>query len=458
PPSTPGGDDRIAFPSSSAATPSNPTLSAQALPSADDTVERLAWGSTITHNEVFHAFSDFLRNYKAKYRTVYDRERRVPTRAVARPADGERLVYQGYLNKMLITDQYQLNLDLVDLQAYAPTRKLHNALTKFPQEVVPMLDQCLADAMEELVQNQDMQDRDPLDVVYKVRPFISDGAVNMRDLNPSDTDKLVAIKGLVIRATPIIPDMSEAFFRCIICHHTMQVQIDRGRIAEPDRCPRQVCASPGSMTLIHNRSTFADRQIVRLQETPDVVPAGQTPHTVSLGCYDELVDMCKPGDRITATGIFRAVPVRANPRQRAVKALFRTYLDVLHVQRGAAGRLGVDASTRDDSERRVGAMGVGGEDEDDVALAGDGREGEGDDNTRARQMEATLRSISERPDVYEVLARSLAPSIWELEDVKKGILLQLFGGTNKSVAKGGGGGGPRYRGDINVLLVGDPGT
>lgn len=198
----------MAFPSSSAA-PSNPTLSAQALPSADDTVERLAWGSTITHNEVFHAFADFLRNFKAKYRTVFDRERRVPTRAVTRAADGERLVYQGYLNRMLVTDQYQLNLDLIDLQAYAPTRKLHNALIKFPQEVVPMLDQCLADAMEELIQAQAMEDHDPLDVVYKVRPFISDGAVNMRDLNPSDTDKLVAIKGLVIRATPIIPDMSE---------------------------------------------------------------------------------------------------------------------------------------------------------------------------------------------------------------------------------------------------------
>ncbi|KAF8607332.1 MCM-domain-containing protein [Ceratobasidium sp. AG-I] len=457
PPSTPGNDEQMAFPSSSAA-PSNPTLSAQALPSADDTVERLAWGSTITHNEVFHAFADFLRNYKAKYRTVFDRERRIPTRAVTRAADGERLVYQGYLNRMLVTDQYQLNLDLIDLQAYAPTRKLHNALIKFPQEVVPMLDQCLADAMEELIQAQAMEDRDPLDVVYKVRPFISDAAVNMRDLNPSDTDKLVAIKGLVIRATPIIPDMSEAFFRCLICHHTMQVQIDRGRIAEPDRCPRAVCASPGSMTLIHNRSTFADRQIVRLQETPDVVPAGQTPHTVSLGCYDELVDACKPGDRITATGIFRSVPVRANPRQRAVRALFRTYLDVLHIQRGSAGRMGVDASTREDGERRAGAMGVGGEDEDDVTIGADGEELPEGDETRAKQLEATLRSISERPDVYELLAKSLAPSIWELEDVKKGILLQLFGGTNKSVARGGGGGGPRYRGDINVLLVGDPGT
>jgi DNA replication licensing factor MCM4 len=66
--------------------------------------------------------------------------------------------------------------------------------------------------------------------------------------------------------------------------------------------------------------------------------------------------------------------------------------------------------------------------------------------------------LSRRDDIYEYLARSLAPSIWEMDDVKKGILLQLFGGTNKSISSGGGGGGPRYRGDINVLMVGDPGT
>ena len=73
-------------------------------------------------------------------------------------------------------------------------------------------------------------------------------------------------------------------------------------------------------------------------------------------------------------------------------------------------------------------------------------------------MEDKLRQLSQREDIYDLLSRSLAPSIWEMDDVKKGILLQLFGGTNKSVKTGGGGGGPRYRGDINVLLVGDPGT
>ena len=96
-----------------------------------------------------------------------------------------------------------------------------------------------------------------------------------------------------------------------------------------------------------------------------------------------------------------------------------------------------------------GVGGVGGFDEEEE------RDGQG---TRREELEARLVELSQRPDVYDLLSRSLAPSVWSMDDVKKGILLQLFGGTNKSIARGGGGGGPRYRGDINVLLVGDPGT
>lgn len=274
-----------------------------------------------------------------------------------------------------------------------------------------------------------------------------------------DTDKLVSVKGLVIRATPIIPDMKVAFFRCLTCSHTVQVEIDRGRIDEPARCPRDVCASVGTMSLVHNRCEFADRQVLRLQETPDAVPDGQTPQTVSLCVYDELVDVTKPGDRLVVSGIFRSVPVRVNPRQRTIKSLFKTFLDVVHVRRGGGGRLGLDGSTRSSGDRLpgVGVAGVGGEDdEDDVEdafqPAQNGRK------SKREELEKKLVELSKRNDIYELLSRSLAPSIWEMDDVKKGILLQLFGGTNKSVAKGGGGGGPRYRGDINVLLVGDPGT
>jgi DNA replication licensing factor MCM4 len=248
--------------------------------------------------------------------------------------------------------------------------------------------------------------------------------------------------------------MKVAFFRCLQCAHTHQAEIDRGKIDEPARCPRDVCGAVGAMALVHNRCAFADRQVIRLQETPDAVPDGQTPHTVSISAYDELVDVAKPGDRVRVTGVFRAVPVRVNPRARAVRSLFKTFIDVVHVALAEPGRLGHDRSTRGDRVPGVGGVGGGAlEDEAGAALA----EEQGQRSRRA-ELEAECVALSTRPDAYEILARSLAPSIYAMDDVKKGLLLQLFGGTNKSIARGGGGGGPRYRGDINVLLVGDPGT
>jgi DNA replication licensing factor MCM4 len=196
-----------------------------------------------------------------------------------------------------------------------------------------------------------------------------------------------------------------------------------------------------------------------------MVPDGQTPHTVSLCVYDELVDLARPGDRVIVTGIFRSVPVRVNPRQRVIKSLFKTYIDIVHIQRGDSKRLGLDKSTRAGEGKTsgvAGGIGVGGDMEDELDTGMDGHLDENGVHLQARSktavLEEELRQLSQREDLYELLARSLAPSIWEMDDVKKGILLQLFGGTNKNVEKGGGGGGPRYRGDINVLLVGDPGT
>lgn len=191
------------------------------------------------------------------------------------------------------------------------------------------------------------------------------------------------------------------------------------------------------MQLVHNRCTFADKQVIKLQETPDSIPDGQTPHSVSLCGYDELVDVCRAGDRVEVTGIFRCNPVRINPRQRSTKALFKTFVDVVHIQKIDKKKLGIDASTVEQelSEQIAGEV-------DQVRKI-------------TEEEEDKIKATAARPDVYELLSRSLAPSIYEMEDVKKGILLQLFGGTNKTFEKGG---NPRYRGDINVLLCGDPST
>ncbi|KAN0063204.1 MCM DNA helicase complex subunit [Thecaphora frezii] len=463
--------------------PSDAISLSQQAPTSDagaagqETVSKVIWGTNVSIGETMQMFRAFLRGFRLKYRWAHAKKLglELPNAVGQDAQDGEHLVYDGYLRRMRQTDQANLNLRISDLEAFPPSKRLKLQLIRYPQEMVPIMDQVLKDEMLEMAYDDHKHGRDGMggDIglaeieimeskLYKVRPFGAE-PTNMRELNPSDIDKLVTVRGLVIRATPIIPEMKQAFFRCLVCNHTAPVEIDRGRIAEPDRCPREVCNQQGSMSLIHNRCEFADRQVVRIQETPDAVPDGQTPHTVSMCAYDELVDVSKPGDRVEITGIFRSTPVRVNPRQRSLKSLYKTFVDILHIKRSNAKRLGVDLSTRDENEQAEGqgsqAVGVGGEDDDEhidlrsgMAAAAVGSD------PPSQDLEQKLRSIADRPDVYEVLSRSLAPSIYEMDDVKKGILLQLFGGTSKSISTGGGGGGPRYRGDINVLMVGDPGT
>jgi DNA replication licensing factor MCM4 len=444
------------------------------------------WGTNVSIQHSFKAMRDFLFNFEKKYRMIADGE--LEEGAVLDAGHpGREKEYVAMMETMLDLGVRFLYLDARNLKAYPPTRKLWHQLQSFPSEIIPLMDTCIKDTIVEMAERKmdsmrqaqsqhrqteanrtrdlssappmpssdidnDMGGQTPVpgqveDIpdlvteaeqrIYRVRPFGLDKTINLRDLNPGDMDKMVSIKGLVIRTTPVIPDMKDAFFRCSVCHHTVKVDIDRGKIAEPTRCPRAVCESANSMQIVHNRSGFADKQVIKLQETPDSVPDGQTPHSVSLCAYDELVDMCKAGDRVEITGIFKCNQVRVNPRQRSVKNVFKTYVDCLHIQKVDKRRMGIDATTIEEemSEQVSGNI----------------------EETRkvSEDEEAKIKEIAARPDVYELLSRSLAPSIYEMDDVKKGILLQLFGGTNKSFEKGG---SPKYRGDINVLLCGDPST
>ncbi|CAK97163.1 uncharacterized protein An12g04720 [Aspergillus niger] len=404
---------------------------------------RVIWGTNISIQDSMSAFKNFLYNFATKYRLWADGATEDETRIMGNTA--EEREYITMLNTMRQLGVTNLNLDAKNLKAYPSTQKLWHQLHAYPQEIIPLMDQTVKDVMVELAGKEMQRQRAHAQIqdlvqevesnAYKVMPFGLDSTVNMRDLDPADMDKLVSIKGLVIRATPIIPDMKEAFFRCQICNHSVQVDIDRGRIAEPTVCPRQVCQARNSMQIIHNRCAFADKQVIKLQETPDNIPDGQTPHSVSLCVYDELVDVCKAGDRVEVTGIFRCNPVRINPRQRTQKTLFKTYVDVLHVQKIDRKKMGIDVST---VEQELSEQAAG--------------EAEQTRKITAEEEERIKRTAS-RPDVYELLSRSLAPSVYEMDDVKKGILLQMFGGTNKTFQKGG---NPRYRGDINILLCGDP--
>lgn len=440
--------------------------------------QSLVWGTTISIDDTFNAFKSFLRNYKLKYRLIKEEQ---PDEVVNAPENQAKVYWEG-LETMLALGASKLYLDLRDLKAYPETEKMWYQLQAYPQELVPIMDQSVHDMMIEIARQemarqrsqtssarQPSQSSEPAipssdkpedaptprpvaqrettledlvaETIYMVRPYGLDKTTNLRDLNPADMDRMTQVKGLVIRTTPVIPDMKDAFFKCSVCNHGLLVTLDRGKIREPTECPRQRCSSKNSMQIVHNRCVFADKQVIKLQETPDAVPAGQTPHSVSVCVYDDLVDFCKAGDRVQITGIFRVSPVRVNPRQRAIKSIYKTYVDVLHVQKVDSKRMGADTTTVDLGE--------------DEEIQADGPSGMDEVRKATPEEEAQIRETATRDDIYELLARSLAPSVYEMDDVKKGILLQLFGGTNKSFEKGG---SPKYRGDINILLCGDPST
>jgi len=246
----------------------------------------------------------------------------------------------------------------------------------------------------------------------------------MRQLNPCDLETLISVKGMVTRCSGIIPEMLEAVFICQSCRAEHRCQVECGKIDEPTQCDN--CQQKFTLRIAHNHCQFANKQTIRLQESPDQIPEGETPHTCTVFVSDEVVDACKPGDRVTVTGVYKAAPVRVNPRNRSIKSIYKTYILGLHVEveRGASGQ-------RDRSES-----------------ASQVAEESAPDRTPVEELEA----LAADPDVYENLVDSIAPSVWGMRDVKRGLLCQLFGAVPKVYSGGS------TRGELNVLLVGDPGV
>ncbi|XP_070798413.1 DNA replication licensing factor MCM4 [Pituophis catenifer annectens] len=323
-------------------------------------------------------------------------------------------LYMQRLEEINLIGEPFLNLNCDHLKSF--DENLYRQLMCYPQEVIPTFD---------MAANEIFFERYPdsiLEHQIQVRPYNALKTRNMRSLNPEDIDQLNTISGMVIRTSQLIPEMQEAFFKCQVCGFTTRVEIDRGRIAEPSACKN--CNTTHSMNLIHNRSLFSDKQMIKLQESPEDMPAGQTPYTIILFAHNDLVDKVQPGDRVNITGIYRAVPVRVIPRMSSVRSVYKTHIDVIHYCKTDSKRL---HRIEEGTEKKI----------------------------FMEEREKMLQVLSQKPDIYDRLSSALAPSIYEHEDIKKGILLQLFGGSRKDFSHTGRG---NFRAEINILLCGDPGT
>jgi len=223
-------------------------------------------------------------------------------------------------------------------------RKLSRQLGNFPSQFIPIIDLVLNEEAADIwAAGPGMEDgaagggMPPITPVVRTRVWNLPQFNEMRRMEISHIDRLVSIRGMVVRASSIIPEMRRAFYRCAACPGTMEVEVDRGRVEEPGVCGE--CGGKGTMEIVHNRSSFTDKQLVKLQEAPECVPEGETPAQIALYVYEEMVDAVVPGDRVVVTGIFRALPIRLNPRTRSIRSVFNTVVDVIHFAKSDKERL-----------------------------------------------------------------------------------------------------------------------
>jgi len=237
-------------------------------------------------------------------------------------------------------------------------------------------------------------------------------ATPLRVLGSKHIGKLVMLEGIVVRASPARPIVMEAAFKCKWCGAMSHIIQSGPFLTAPLACSAPECRRKSSFEFIQEESTFIDSQDVRIQERPEDLPPGQLPRWLDIKLFErDLVDMARPGDHVSVVGIARAVAARL-PRVGQLRS-FTLHLDANHI----------DVESKEPEKVLI-----------------------------TPEEEKQILELSKDPEIHSKILRSLAPSVYGYEHIKEAIMYLLFGGTAKHFPD------ITIRGDLNVLLVGDPGT
>ena len=230
----------------------------------------------------------------------------------------------------------------------------------------------------------------------------------IRHIRSDDINKFITVEGILRKITEVRPRIVNAVFRCPGGHITEKKQ-GYGQFIEPDGCATDGCTFK-KLELIPKRSWFVDSQKIRIQEQPEGLRGGEQPQTLDLDVTDDLTGMVAPGDRVVMNGILRSM-------QRVTHGSKHTIFDIY-----------LECNSIEVAEKEF----------EEVEID--------------EKAEEEIIAISKDPQVYRNIVNSIAPTIYGNDDVKEAIALQLFGGIMKEMPDGS-----HLRGDIHVLLIGDPG-
>ncbi|MEA1868665.1 MAG: LAGLIDADG family homing endonuclease [Euryarchaeota archaeon] len=234
--------------------------------------------------------------------------------------------------------------------------------------------------------------------------------IQIRDLRSIHISKLIAIEGLVRMATEVRPRLLVAAFECNGCGETMLVPQSSGRFVEPYMCKNEGCGRKGPFKIKLTESEFVDAQKLRVQESPEDMRGGEQPQTLDINIEDDIAGIVAPGDHVIVAGVLRSY-------QRITREGKSTFFDII-----------LDSVSIETKDKEFTEIEISPEEEEEII------------------------KLSKDPGIYKKIIASIAPSIYGYEEVKEALALQLMGGVPKNLPDGA-----RIRGDLHVLLVGDPG-
>ncbi|KAI0274853.1 ATP dependent DNA helicase [Gloeopeniophorella convolvens] len=352
---------------------------------------------------------------------------------------GGEFTYRDKLRANLLLKHYQLEVDLRHVSLY--NDELAHLIQDKPADILPLFENAATKASRTILfplANGNSEDtEDAASTIPKIQICMRSGLnmLQFRELTADTMNKLIRIPGIVISASVLSSRATKLHLQCRACRSTKIIYPAGGLGGLGGGAERglpRVCDAPepegqkkdcpmDPYLIIHSKSTFSDHQTLKLQEAPDMVPVGELPRHIILSTDRYNTGQVVPGSRVIVTGIYSTFNSSKN-KSAGVSALRTPYLRVVHLELSSPSAGGASG---------LNPFGV----------------------QFTPEEEEEFNEMARSEGFYERFAKSVAPSIFGSLDIKKAITCLLFGGSKKILPDG-----MRLRGDINVLLLGDPGT
>lgn len=319
--------------------------------------------------------------------------------------------YFDRINNLMAANSTSLVVDYIDFDTFKP--ELAKLITNEPDEMFDAFNKAIFNVLYEIHPDYANEIQNNI----KVRIGNYTVQKSLREINAEVINKLVGVSGMVVRSSEVKPLAKKIGYRCLNCGGITEAQLQGLVLKKPLKCGK---CSEKELEMDPDTSIFIDFQMVRLQELPEDLPAGHLPHYLEVTVIGDLVDQCRPGDRILLTGIVRI-------EQELLSQQMKTSLFRLRMEGNNIEYLG--GRTADKDNRTIERLEINSEDEKHIF------------------------ALARKNDAYDILISSYAPHVYGHEVIKEVILLLIVGSVTKRLEDGS-----ARRGDINVLLVGDPGT